>query len=161
VIPSQVQSIDGSAFGEVNLLSCLIESDNRRFVIEDAFLLDVVDHRLIRNFADWPHITIPQDIELLGSSCFSGCQSLSSISFESNSQLIRIESQTRKRAQLNRFRGKSGRRRRTFARLRPFFLRSPLVALPLRPSVQQAARRSLPLFQCWVCRSSRTGNRPN
>jgi hypothetical protein len=37
-------------------------------------------------------IDISNDIEILGSSCFSFCKSLSSISFESNSQLTRIES---------------------------------------------------------------------
>jgi hypothetical protein len=37
------------------------------------------------------HVTIPCDIEILGSSCFSECQSLSSISFESNSPL-RVDS---------------------------------------------------------------------
>jgi hypothetical protein len=36
-------------------------------------------------------IVIPSSVEILGSSCFSRCESLSSISFESNSRLIRIE----------------------------------------------------------------------
>jgi hypothetical protein len=35
---------------------------------------------------------IPRNIETLCSGCFSNCPSLSSISFESNSQLTRIES---------------------------------------------------------------------
>jgi hypothetical protein len=35
---------------------------------------------------------IPSSVEILGSGCFFGCQSLSSFSFESNSQLKRIES---------------------------------------------------------------------
>jgi hypothetical protein len=35
---------------------------------------------------------IPRNVEILGSSCFPYCESLSSISFESNSRLIRIES---------------------------------------------------------------------
>jgi hypothetical protein len=37
-------------------------------------------------------IVIPSSVEILGSSCFSRCQSLSSISFESNSRLTRIDS---------------------------------------------------------------------
>jgi hypothetical protein len=37
---------------------------------------------------------IPSSVELLGLSCFSGCQLLSSITFESNSRLARIESET-------------------------------------------------------------------
>jgi hypothetical protein len=88
----QVQSIDGSAFCGVNLSNYLIECDNRRFVFDKTFLLDIVDHRLIRNLSGMSHITIPRDIEIVGSSCFRECKSLSSISFESNSRLLRIES---------------------------------------------------------------------
>jgi hypothetical protein len=92
VIPSNVCSIDGSAFFGVNLLNCLIESENRRFVYAKAFLIDIVDHKLICNFSTSPHVEIPYDIEILGSSCFSCCQSHTSISFESNSRVKQIES---------------------------------------------------------------------
>jgi hypothetical protein len=92
MIPSQGQSIDGSAFCGVNLSKCLIEPDNQRFICDKTFLLDVADHRLIRNFLASFHITIPRDIEILGSSCFRECKSFSSISFESNSRVMRIES---------------------------------------------------------------------
>jgi hypothetical protein len=47
---------------------------------------------LIRNFSSSSDIKIPSTIEIVGCSCFSSCQSLSSISFEFNSQLTRIES---------------------------------------------------------------------
>jgi hypothetical protein len=59
--------------------------------MRNDFLFDFVDHRLIRNFLSSSNITISSDIEILGRSCFSCCQSLSSISFASNSRLIRIE----------------------------------------------------------------------
>jgi hypothetical protein len=36
---------------------------------------------------------IPNNVEIVGSKCFSHCQSLSSITFESNSHLTRIESE--------------------------------------------------------------------
>jgi hypothetical protein len=77
----------------VKLSNCLIESGNRRFVYENGFLIDVVDHKLILSFSTSSHLEIGRDIEILGSSCFSGCTSLKSISFESNSRLTRIESQ--------------------------------------------------------------------
>jgi hypothetical protein len=35
---------------------------------------------------------IPRNVDILGSKCFSYCSSLSSITFESNSHLTRIES---------------------------------------------------------------------
>jgi hypothetical protein len=48
---------------------------------------------LIHNCSGLSHIIIPRDIEILGSLCFCECTLLSSISFESNSRLKRIESQ--------------------------------------------------------------------
>jgi hypothetical protein len=36
---------------------------------------------------------IPRNVEILESKCFSNCRSLSSITFESNSRLTRIESE--------------------------------------------------------------------
>jgi hypothetical protein len=92
VIPRGVRFIDGSAFENVDFLSISIENGNERFVIRDDFLIDIVDHKLIRNLSSSPSVTIPRDIEILGSGCFSSCESLLSISFESNSRLTRIES---------------------------------------------------------------------
>jgi hypothetical protein len=89
---TDVQFIDGSAFMYVTLSSISIESGNVIFVIEKAFLIDVLNHKLIRNFSTSSSIEIGSNIEILGPKCFSFCQSLSSITFESNSRLTRIES---------------------------------------------------------------------
>jgi hypothetical protein len=91
-IPRSVQFIDGSAFADVKLDSISIEAGNDIFHVEHEFLLDLVHHKGIRHFSVSSHIEIPRTIEILGSSCFSYCKSLSSISFESNSVLKRIES---------------------------------------------------------------------
>jgi hypothetical protein len=91
-IPRSVQFIDGSAFLGINLKAISIETDHERFVIDQESLVDILDHRLIRNFSSSSHVSICRDIEILGSSCFAYCESLSSISFESNSRLKRIES---------------------------------------------------------------------
>jgi hypothetical protein len=74
------------------LNSISIETGHERYEIQDSFLVDIVDHRLIRSFASSSHINICGAIEILGSACFCDCKSLSSISFESNSRLKRIES---------------------------------------------------------------------
>jgi hypothetical protein len=76
----------------VILSSISIESGNEIFVIENDFLIDVVHHKLIRNFSTSSSIEIGRNIEILGSNCFSSCESLSSIRFESNSRLTGIES---------------------------------------------------------------------
>jgi hypothetical protein len=62
----------------------MFESDSRLIGIESSAF----------SFSSLRSIEIPRNIEILGSSCFSWCQSLSSISFESNSRLNRIESKT-------------------------------------------------------------------
>jgi hypothetical protein len=87
-----VQFIDGSAFGNMELTSISIEAGNDIFHMEHEFLIDIVHHKLIRNFSVSSNIEIPRTIAILGSSCFSDCKSLSSISFESNLCLKRIES---------------------------------------------------------------------
>jgi hypothetical protein len=92
VIPRNVQFIDGSAFIEVTLSSISIESGNDIFLIQNDFLIDVLHHKLIRNFSRSSAIEVGRNIEILGSDCFSSCHSLSSIRFESNSHLTRIES---------------------------------------------------------------------
>jgi hypothetical protein len=82
VIPVNVSCIDGSAFSGVNSCDILSESGNERFVFKKDFLIDVVDHKLIRNFSILRDIKIPSEIEILGFRCFSECKSLLSISFE-------------------------------------------------------------------------------
>jgi hypothetical protein len=91
IIPRNVQFIDGSAFICVTLSSISIESGNNIFVIENDILIDVLHHKLIRNFSKSSATEIARTIEVLGSNCFSYCKSLSSITFESNSHLTRIE----------------------------------------------------------------------
>jgi hypothetical protein len=90
-IPRAIRFIDGSAFIKAELSSVSIEVGHDRFMIENDFFIDIVDHRLIRSCSRSSHLEIMNIIEILGSSCFSCCNSLSSISFESNSRLNRIE----------------------------------------------------------------------
>jgi uncharacterized protein YuzB (UPF0349 family) len=92
VIPRNVRFFDSSAFIGVVLSSISIESGNEIFVIEKDILIDVVHHKLIRNFSNSLSIEIGRNVEILGSNCFSYCSSLSAITFESNSRLTRIES---------------------------------------------------------------------
>jgi hypothetical protein len=92
VIPRNVQFMNGSAFTDVTLSSISIESGNEFFFIESGLLIDAFHHKLIQNFSESSSIEIGMNVEILGSHCFSYCKSLSSITFESNSHLTRIES---------------------------------------------------------------------
>jgi hypothetical protein len=93
-IPRSVQFIDGSAFAETKLDSVLIEAGSDIFHMEHKFLIDIVYYKLIRNFSVLSDVEFPRTMEILGSSCFSSCRRLSSISFESNSEMKRIEAQS-------------------------------------------------------------------
>jgi serine/threonine protein kinase len=91
MIPRNTRFIDGSAFIGVQLASISIEPGNATFVLEKNLLINIIHHKLIRSFADSSHVDIPGHIRTLGASCFSMCRTLSSLSFQSNSHLIRIE----------------------------------------------------------------------
>jgi hypothetical protein len=62
------------------------------FVVKSDFFLDSSHTQLIRYFGKRWNITIPRYVQILCSSCFSYCESLSSISFMTDSELTRIES---------------------------------------------------------------------
>jgi hypothetical protein len=94
VIPRNAEFIDGSAFEGVKLASISIEIGNERFVSRGEMLIDIVDHKLIRNLSRSSSVAIPGDVEILGSGCFASCRSVKFVSFESNSRLKRIESKT-------------------------------------------------------------------
>jgi hypothetical protein len=92
VIPRNVRFIEGSAFCNVRLSSISIETGNDISVVESCFLIDILDHKLIRNFSKSSEIEIARDIEIFGSDCFSFFVSLSSIRCESNWRLTRMGS---------------------------------------------------------------------
>jgi hypothetical protein len=76
----------------VTLSSNSSDSGNKIFVIENEIPIYAVHHEVIRDFSESSAIAIGRNIEIVGSNCFSHCISLSSITFESNSHLKRIES---------------------------------------------------------------------
>jgi hypothetical protein len=88
-----VTFIAGSAFLRLEDLLISIETGNPLFSVEDSCIFHDVQTTFIRYFGSVSSLVIPQDVEIIGPGCFSSCELLSSISFESNSQLKRIESQ--------------------------------------------------------------------
>jgi hypothetical protein len=49
-IPRHVRFIDGSAFAGIKSKCVSIEAGHEQFSIENDFLVDIINHRLIRNF---------------------------------------------------------------------------------------------------------------
>jgi hypothetical protein len=70
VISRSVQFIDGSPFESTKLYLISIEAGKDIFHVEHEFLIDIVHHKLIRNFSISSKIEIPRTIEILGSRCF-------------------------------------------------------------------------------------------
>jgi hypothetical protein len=92
VIPRDVRFTNGCAFLGVKLWCISIDGGNERFVIREDLQIDIVHHPRIRNLSSSSSVIIPRDLEVLGLDCFSWFESLQSVSFESNSRLMRIES---------------------------------------------------------------------
>jgi hypothetical protein len=64
---------------------------HKYFVIENEFLIDVIQHCLICNFSSSSNLEIPSNIERLRSKCVSDCESFSSISFDYPLQLTPLQ----------------------------------------------------------------------
>jgi hypothetical protein len=92
IILQHVKFIHSSTFAGPSNLAISIESSNLHFVVQSDFILDSSNTKLILYFGTESNIVILYHVQILCSERFSGCNSLSSISFETNSELTRIES---------------------------------------------------------------------
>jgi hypothetical protein len=88
--------IAGSAFAGIrhNSLSVSIRAGNECFILDDHFSHSQEMKRLAHGFEILGNMIIRHAAEILWESCFASCTFLSTISFESNSGLIQIESHT-------------------------------------------------------------------
>jgi hypothetical protein len=93
VIPRTVEIVDGSAFSDCKGLLILIEEGSEHLAVDGYFLQSFDRSILIRYFGLEDIVYIPRTVEIIGSSYFSYCSSLSSVLIESDSLLRRIESE--------------------------------------------------------------------
>jgi hypothetical protein len=91
LIPRIVKIVDGSAFSFCKQLLISIEERSEHLFVDGYFLQNFNHSILIRYFGREDIVCIPRTVEIIGSSCFRDYNSLSSVSFESNSLLWRIE----------------------------------------------------------------------
>jgi hypothetical protein len=92
VIPRTVEIVHGSAFSNCERLLISSEEGSEHLTVDGYFLQSFDRSILIRYFGREDIVFIPRTVEIIGSSCFFYCKSLSSVSFESDSLLRRIES---------------------------------------------------------------------
>jgi hypothetical protein len=79
VIPRTVEFIDVSAFahGSISLMSA--EHGNAIRQIRNQFLIDYNSHKLMHDFSRPWIADVPSEIEILGPSCYGGCNSIAEL----------------------------------------------------------------------------------
>jgi hypothetical protein len=85
-----VRKIDGSAFANTPIRSIKVASDSSNFRTDGSFLLDSIGG-LVRYFGAEARVTINRSIIALRRYCFSDCDQLRQLLFESESKLVDIE----------------------------------------------------------------------
>jgi hypothetical protein len=89
-IPKGVEFIGGGAFPRAGGISILVDMGNDHFCVCGDFLCDANRRTLIWYFGSQSSVTVPRHFEVLGPTCFSYCESLLSLLFESGSELKAI-----------------------------------------------------------------------
>jgi hypothetical protein len=90
-IPSNVESIDGSAFSESGILEIRVADGNRHFRVSGECLTTSDGTSLIRYFGRDSAVKIGCDIERICTGSFSKCKQLQELEFESPSRVCNIE----------------------------------------------------------------------
>jgi hypothetical protein len=89
---TNILNIDCSAFSNCEGLAISIEGGSEYLALDGYFLQSFDCSILIRYFGREDIVFIPRTVEIIGSSCFIGCKSFSSVLIESGSLLRRFES---------------------------------------------------------------------
>jgi hypothetical protein len=91
ILPHSVEFVDESGLSDLHLDFIGISTGESQFHACDPFLEDIPSRSIVRYFRDCKSVAIPSSVEVLCKSSFSGCMSLSSITFEPDSHLQRID----------------------------------------------------------------------
>jgi hypothetical protein len=91
-LPSLVDTIDGSAFGDSGICEIRVSEGNRHFRVSGDFLLSFDGRSLIQYFGRDSSVRIDREIEVLCKKAFDVYRDISSIEFPTDSKLRRIES---------------------------------------------------------------------
>jgi hypothetical protein len=91
VIPGYVSSFAGSAFVGLQLQTFSCSGILMTCCIYNYFVQDFSGRFLIRYFGIDVNLLVDSSIEVICESCFSSCKSLTSVTFDANSRLSRLE----------------------------------------------------------------------
>jgi hypothetical protein len=90
-LQNSIHFLSGSAIAVSSLNTISFWPGQCDFQVHELFIEDITGRSLVRYLGSSSEIVIKSRIEILCESCFSHCESLTSIIFESNSKLHRIE----------------------------------------------------------------------
>jgi hypothetical protein len=91
LLPNSIHFLSGSAFASLPLNTVSFWSGRCEFQVHESFIEDITGRSVVRYFGRSSSVVIESRITILCESCFSACMSLTSVTFESNSKLQRIE----------------------------------------------------------------------
>jgi hypothetical protein len=91
LIPKSVEFVDGSALIGLTKDSVSLEVGNAALCLSNDILHFASGKGWIRYLGSDSSVSIPRDVDAIGPSCFQYCHQLSQVSFESPSQLKRID----------------------------------------------------------------------
>jgi hypothetical protein len=89
-LPASLQSIDGTTFADCSLSEITIESSNPFLQTKGPFILDSKGTHIVRYFGRGVEVSIPDEIETLGSGSFTCCDRLVTIEIGPMSKLLSI-----------------------------------------------------------------------
>jgi hypothetical protein len=92
VIPGCISSFAGSALTVLQLQTLSFSGISITYCICNYFVQSFSGQRLIRYFGMDVSVHIDSSVEVIYESCFDSCNSLASVTFDSNSRLSRLES---------------------------------------------------------------------
>jgi hypothetical protein len=90
-IPPGLRHFHGSALAGSSVREICVADGNCHFKVCGNFLVDFEGTSAKRYFGSEPEVTIPNSITEFDAGCFYACQTISSLIFESESQISRIE----------------------------------------------------------------------
>jgi hypothetical protein len=90
-LPASVPITSGSPFIGSSIDEIHVDDANPYCFVSGEFLITYHEMKLIRYFGMSANVTIPQEYEAIGKYCFTDREQLSTITFEDNTRLIRLD----------------------------------------------------------------------
>jgi hypothetical protein len=89
-IPRRLQIIEGTSFSSSSIIDVEVDPENQWFGMVDSYLINYVMHSIVRSFSDDSSAVVSNTIHELGSFAFAENVSLTTVTFESPSIVVKF-----------------------------------------------------------------------